>query len=386
MSDAVTDLTPLEQTDGSPHETALVAKPKSLWWYSWRRLRKNRLAMVGMFIVLFLTLVAIFAPLIAPMDPNRQILEYARKPSGFRGNVLIKQSKGGAYKDEFITIQSFTLGPDSVRYTDLLGREGAVARAELVGSDESEWHAEPLYLCGGDDLGRDVLSRLIYGARASLSVGFVAELIALTIGIVLGALAGYFRGWVDGVVMYFANVVWSFPFILLVIALSLVWKGAWDDYIVPTFPFLEGSNVGFWQAFIAIGIASWVDTARIVRGQFFSLRETEYVEATRALGFGATRTIFRHMLPNSLGPITVITTAGFASAIIAEASLSYLGLGVNPPMASWGQMISVGYKNLGTGSNLGLALYPSIAIALAVLGFNLFGDGLRDALDPKLKR
>jgi peptide/nickel transport system permease protein len=389
MSEALTDLTPTGQTVERPIPDNGAGKPHSLWWYSWRRLKKNRLAMVGLGIISTLVFIAVFAGVLAPMDPNRQVLEYVRKPSGFRGNMLIAKSKGGSYSEEFIVIKSYAVKGDSVQYTDVLDRTASIAKSALLGDSESEWHQEPLYVLGSDDLGRDVLSRLMYGARVSLSVGLIAELISLFIGMVLGAFAGYFRGWIDGVVMYMANVIWSFPFILLVIALSIAWQSLWGQFVgavAPVFPWIRNANAGFWQAFIAIGVANWVDTARIVRGQFFSLRETEYVEATRAVGFGSTRTIFRHILPNALGPITVITTAGFASAIIAEASLAYLGMGVQVPMASWGQMIKDGYGNIMANSNWGLALYPSIAIALAVFGFNMLGDGLRDALDPKLKR
>lgn len=389
MSETLTDLTPTGRAaEGSLHETG-AGKPHSLWWYSWRRLKKNKLAMVGLGIITMLVFVAVFAGVLAPMDPNRQLLEYGRKPSGFRGNILVTKSEGGAYDENFLVIKSFSIKGDSVQYTDIFDRVSTIPRSSLVGTDESDWHREPLYLFGADELGRDVLSRLMYGARVSLTVGLIAEMISLAIGMVLGALAGYFRGWVDAVVMYMANVIWSFPFILLVIALSIAWQSLWGQFVglvEPIFPGIKGANAGFWQAFIAIGVANWVDTARIVRGQFFSLRETEYVEATRAVGFGSTRTIFRHILPNALGPITVITTAGFASAIIAEASLAYIGMGVQPPMASWGQMIKDGYGNIMANSNWGLAIYPSLAIALAVFAFNMLGDGLRDALDPKLKR
>lgn len=381
----------LTHTDGTPTESSQAddkrdRRFRSLWWYSWRRMRKNRLAMVGLVIIASMALLALMAPVVAPMDPNRQVLDYVRKPSGFMGNILVKKSSAEAYDNEFIAVDSFKTSTDGVHFVDALGREGHIPKSLLSGSDESQWHLKPRYWLGTDGLGRDVLSRLIYGAQTSLMVGLIAQTLSLIIGVVLGSMAGYFRGWVDSVIMYVANVVWSFPFILLVIALSLVWGAAWNNYVVPAIPLLKGSNQGLWQAFIAIGVANWVDTARIVRGQFFSLRETEFVEATRALGFGPMRSIFRHMLPNALGPLTVITTAGFASAIIAEASLSYLGLGVTIPRASWGQMINDGFGNILAGANWGLAIYPSAIIALTVFGFNLLGDGLRDALDPKLKR
>jgi peptide/nickel transport system permease protein len=368
MAGSETDALLVEPREGVPVPDAVeTPQPRSLWWYSWRRLRRNRRALVGLALVIVLVVVALFADLLAPMDPNRQILEYAEKPTGFRGNVLIARSEGSTYGDDLLPVMSYRVDGDSVRYVDMLGRDKVIARRDLAGSDESEWHEEPVYVLGADRFGRDVLSRLIEGAQISLLVGFSSEIIALLIGVTLGALAGYYRGWVDATVMYFANVIWSFPFILLVIAFSLA------------------LGHGIWQSFVAIGVASWVDVCRIVRGQFFSLRETEYVESTRALGFGSLRTIFRHMLPNAIGPIIVISTAGFASAIIAEASLSYLGLGVQQPQASWGQMIHDGQGYISAGKNWGLALYPSIAIALAVFGFNMLGDGLRDAFDPKMR-
>lgn len=344
-----------------------AASARSLWWHSWRRLKRNRLAMVGMWTIIVMVLVALAAPLIAPHSPTQQILDYSDQGNWFHGKVLVKES-AGAYGEELIPVESYTVTGDSVRYTDSFGREYGIAKSDLVGESESDWYREPLYILGTDNFGRDILSRLIYGTRISIGIGLFAEILSLVIGVVLGAVAGYFRGFADSVVMYIANVVWSFPYILLVIALSIA------------------IGVGFVPTFIAIGVASWVDMARIVRGQFFSLRETEYVEATRALGFNSGRTIFRHILPNMLGPITVIATAGFAMAIISEASLSYIGIGIQKPNPSWGAMISEGRANVAAGVSVGQMLYPCICLALAVFGFNLFGDGLRDALDPKLKK
>ena len=349
-------------------EEMLKEKSRSLWYYSWKRLKRNKLAMAGLIVTFLIILVAATASFLAPFDPNLQVLEYATKPSGFKGNVILRNN-GLEGKDAIpIPIENFTINGDHIVLITDEGNTKKLPLSSLAGTSESEWHKQPNYYLGTDRYGRDVLSRLMYGARVSLTVAFFSELLSIVIGILLGALAGFYRGWVDDVIMWFTNVVWSIPTILLVISISIA------------------LGLGFVQTVVAIGITGWVDMARIVRGQFFSLRETEYVEATRALGLGNMRAIFKHVLPNAMGPIIVIATSGFASAIIYEASLSFLGLGVQPPTSTWGQMIYDGYGFIAAGSNWGLTIFPALAIMLAVFAFNLFGDGLRDALDPKLKR
>jgi ABC-type dipeptide/oligopeptide/nickel transport system permease subunit len=350
------------------NDSILQQQPHSLWYYSWRRLRRNKLAFIGLCITIVLIFVAVFASFLAPFDPNMQVLEYSTKPIGFQGNVLLTKSEVDPSQTIPIPIGEYRIQRNKVIYTTDEGRDKSIPISRLAGTSESEWHKTPTYYFGTDRYGRDVLSRLMYGARVSLTVAFFAELCSLLIGVLLGSIAGFYRGWVDDGLMWFTNVVWSIPSLLLIIALSIA------------------LGLGMWQTIIAIGITEWVDMARIVRGQFFSLRETEYVEATKALGLSNKRTIFRHILPNSLGPIIVIATAGFANAIIYEASLSFLGLGVQPPTSTWGQMIHDGYGFIAAGSNWGLTLFPALAIMMAVFAFNLFGDGLRDAFDPKLKR
>jgi oligopeptide transport system permease protein len=344
------------------------AVPHSPLYQSWRRLVRNRLAFGGLILFGVFVLLALFAPLLAPMNPNAQIYEYEIKPPFFRGNLILKKSEN-AESEAFkaIPIRSFEQQGDTLFIIDFEGRAEKIPTSELFGKRESDWHKTPIYVMGTDKYGRDVFSRIIYGARVSLAVGAIATSISLVIGLTLGAVAGYFRGKVDAVVMWIMNVVWSFPELLLVIAISVA------------------LGRGFWQVFLAVGLASWVDTARIVRGQFFSLREREFVEATKALGFSAARTIFKHILPNTLGPVTVVATAGFATAIIAEASLSFLGFGVQPPTASWGSMLRDGYAYIVSGNGWWLTVFPGLAIMLAVLAINLLGDGLRDALDTRLK-
>ena len=220
------------------------------------------------------------------------------------------------------------------------------------------------FILGTDKYGRDILSRLIIGIRVSLGVGFIAVAISLTIGILLGALAGYYRGWVDDFIMWLMNVIWSIPTLLLVFAITLL------------------LGKGFWQIFIAVGLTMWVNVARLVRGQVMAVRELEYVEAGKALGFRDSRIIFRHILPNILGPVLVIAASNFASAIVIEAGLSFLGVGVQPPQPSWGLMIKENYNFIITHNPM-LALAPGFAIMILVLAFNLLGNGLRDALNVR---
>lgn len=342
-----------------------TATVDSLWSVAWRRLRKNTGAVIGMAVLCVMVVMALIAPWITPFEPTTQILEYAVRPAMFRGNVLLKHNAVEPDRPSIVAVSRWSRQGDTVHYADPAGERYRIHVSQLHGASPAEWHVTPLFVLGTDRFGRDMFSRLVYGMRVSLSVGLISQGIALFIGIILGALAGYYRGRVDDGIMYLTNVVWSFPTILLVIAFSVI------------------LGQGFWQAFVAIGISSWVDVARIVRGQFFSIREQEYVEATKAFGFGSLRVILRHMLPNAAGPIIVIATAGFATAIIFEASLSFIGLGVQPPTPSWGSMIRDGYGYIAIGTNLGMALFPSIAMAVAVFALNVFGDGLRDAFDPK---
>lgn len=217
---------------------------------------------------------------------------------------------------------------------------------------------------GTDRYGRDMLSQLMIGTRVSLSVGFIAIAISLLIGITLGAIAGYFGGIIDQLIVWLINVVWSVPTLLLVIAITFV------------------LGKGFWQVFIAVGLTMWVEVARVVRGQVLSIREKEYIEAARALGYRNRRIIFRHILPNVMGPVIVISAANFASAILLEAGLSFLGIGVQPPSPSWGSMIKENYGYIILDYAY-LAILPGVAIMLMVLAFMLLGNALRDALDVK---
>lgn len=220
------------------------------------------------------------------------------------------------------------------------------------------------YYLGTDRYGRDILSRLIVGSRVSISVGLVSVICSLILGILLGAVAGWYRGVTDDIVMWIVNVLWSIPTLLLVFAITLT------------------IGKGFWEILVAIGLTSWVSAARLIRGQVLQVKEMEYITAARALGFKSRRIILRHILPNIAGPIMVIAAANFASAILIEAGLSFLGFGVQPPVPSWGLMIKEHYNLLVAGNPLP-ALIPGLAIVLLVLAFNILGNALRDVLDVR---
>jgi ABC-type dipeptide/oligopeptide/nickel transport system permease subunit len=348
---------------------------------AWKRLKKNKGAVFGLLLIAIAVLVAIFAFFISPDSSpyaNRIILEIGGEKPGYKQNFIkVKKDKTVAAtgflkqltdgKEDayyYVPIVSYEKKTDSIiiqKYID----EGLSERQAYHNSQLShEPIATQKFFLGTDKYGRDILSRLIVGTRVSLSVGLITLIISLSIGLILGSLAGYFRGRTDNIIMWFINVIWSIPTLLLVFAITLA------------------LGKGFWQIFIAVGLTMWVNVARLVRGQVLGIRELEYIEATRALGFSHFRTIVRHIWPNIMGPVMVIAASNFASAIVIEAGLSFLGIGVQPPQPSWGLMIKENYNFIIT-QNPMLALAPGFAIMLLVLAFNLLGNGLRDALNVR---
>lgn len=348
---------------------------------AWKRLKKNKGAVFGLIVIIMAVFIALFAYFISP-DPspnaNRIIVEIDGEKPGFRQDFLKIR------KEKDVTIPSFFKqllnGKEDVYYYSPITAHEQKADSIIVQkfidegvSERQSYHLsqvdrEPVvtkkFLLGTDNFGRDILSRLVVGTRVSLSVGLITVIISLSIGLILGSLAGYFRGRTDDIIMWFINVIWSIPTLLLVFAITLA------------------LGKGFWQVFIAVGLTMWVSVARLVRGQVLAVRELEYVEATRALGFSNARTIVRHIWPNIMGPVMVIAASNFASAIVIEAGLSFLGVGVQPPQPSWGLMIKENYNFIIT-QNPMLALAPGFAIMLLVLAFNLLGNGLRDALNVR---
>ena len=271
----------------------------------WPRFRRNRLALSGLILVFSLFLVSLLAPWLAPYDPN------------------------------YIDISAILMPPG------------------------------PLHLMGTDSLGRDVLSRIMYGAQISLKVGFVAVGLATLIGVLLGSVAGYYGGWIDNLLMRMVDLMLCFPTFFLILAVIAV---------------LEPN---IWNIMIIIGLTSWMGVARLVRAEFLTLREREFVQAARALGARDGRIIFRHLLPNALAPVMVSATLGVAGAILTESALSFLGLGVQPPTPSWGNILTAGKDNIEIA--WWLSVFPGLAILITVMGYNLLGEGIREAIDPRLK-
>ena len=355
---------------------------------TWQRLKKNKGALFGLIIIALAVFISLFGYLVAPdASPNAdlQTVEIQAKKPGYTKLFLkipdkknthvswfIKLTNGAAEDFRYLPISSYHTKSDSLIVNKYVDEDTSVAQTYsinmLTGGHPENLLAKNIvtkkYYLGTDKFGRDILSRLIIGTKVSLSVGLIAVLISLTLGIVLGALAGYYRGWVDEVIMCLVNVTWSIPTLLLVFAITMA------------------LGKGFWQIFIAVGLTMWVSVARLIRGQVMALKELEYIQAAKALGLSDTRIIIKHILPNILGPVLVIAASNFATAIIIEAGLSFLGIGVQPPQPSWGLMIKENYNFIIT-HNAILALIPGLAIMLLVLAFNLLGNGLRDAVDVR---
>ena len=353
----------------------------------WQRLKKNRTAFAGLLVIFFFLLIAFFAYVIAPDNsPNAdlQTVEIQAKKPGYsqlflkipdqkvnRSNWLSRFFTGTASQYRYLPITGYSINGENLLVKKYIDEDTTINQvysiAQLTNNQPADLKQLVItkkYWLGTDAYGRDILSRLIIGTRVSLAVGLIAILISLSLGILLGALAGYYRGWIDEVIMWLVNVSWSIPTLLLVFAISIA------------------LGKGFWQIFIAVGLTMWVSVARLVRGQVMAIKELEFIQAAKALGFRNSRIIFRHILPNILGPLMVIAAGNFATAIIIEAGLSFLGIGVQPPTPSWGLMIKENYNFIIT-HNPFLALIPGIAIMLLVLAFNLLGNGLRDAVDVK---
>lgn len=336
--------------------------------------------MASLGFIICVILIAILGYLITPdktPNCNDQHLEISLRKPGFKVQMLNVVDNRGTEKVGFlrkmlygqpalyttIPIDRYTQRNDTL-FVQPFEQEGitvAYPLSELASDTPVETRT---YRLGTDRYGRDVLSQLLMGSRISLAVGFISVSIALVIGILLGAIAGYYRGRVDNIIMWFINVIWSIPTLLLVIAIS----------------FALGK--GFWQIFIAIGLTMWVDVARVVRGQVISLKEQEFVEAGKALGFSGLHIIIRHILPNVLGTVIVLAASNFSSAILMEAGLSFLGIGVQPPTPSWGMMMKENYAYIVLDQAY-LAIAPGIAIMLLVLAFMLIGSALRNAMDIK---
>jgi peptide/nickel transport system permease protein len=362
---------------------------QSLTVIALHKFKKNFWGVFSFAFIVILLLVSIFAYVLAPdnsENANQMHLSIHSKPPGFNVNMLSipleeRQEKtlsnyflGSKNSVTEVAIESYTVVGNRIVYveyndepslkmvkeTDL---DSFVGYSSII-SVEKDFIKRRTFYLGTDKYGRDLLSRMLIGSRVSISIGVVAVLISLIVGIFFGAIGGYFGGKVDAVIMWLVNIIWSIPTLLLVIAITLA------------------LGKGFWQVFVAVGLTMWVEVARVVRGQVISVKEMQYVTAARALGFGDFRIIFNHILPNIMAPVIVISAANFASAILVESGLSFLGLGAQPPIPSWGSIIKDHYSYIILGKPY-LAMVPGVAIMLLTLAFMMMGNALRDALDVK---
>ena len=362
----------MSQTNNSLTKIALQKFKRSFW------------GVFSFWFIVCIGLISVFAYVIAPDNSqyaNQMNLAIHSKKPGFKVDVIsiavdkVEQSTlnklffGDKNSPIQIPILDYKIESDNLVYTEFAsdGLEGLVKSIPLKSLDNTNpnnFIVSKTFWFGTDKYGRDLLSRLLVGARISFFIGFVAVFISLFIGIMLGSIAGYFGGKVDAVIMWLINVTWSIPTLLLVIAITLA------------------LGKGFWQVFIAVGLTMWVEVARVVRGQIISTKEQQYVTAARALGYNDFRIITKHILPNIMAPVIVISAANFAAAILIESGLSFLGIGAQPPMASWGAMIKDHYNYIILGKPY-LAVLPGLCIMSLVMAFMLIGNTLRDALDVK---
>jgi peptide/nickel transport system permease protein len=366
----------------------VVKKATSLSQLAFQKFCKNFWGMLSVVFLTLAVLVAIFAYGLAPdnsENANQMHLSIHSKAPGFTVKMLVLpaglEKQKGFYTFFFgnenatteIPISDYSVLQNGIsisQYTEDgsgLTKDFSLDRfPNLAASSQipTRYIKEQTFLLGTDKYGRDLLSRMLIGIRISLAIGFIAVFISLIIGVSLGAVAGYFGGKVDAIIMWIINVTWSIPTLLLVIAITLA------------------LGKGFWQVFIAVGLTMWVEVARVVRGQVMSVKQMQYVTAARALGFTDYRIITKHILPNIMAPVIIISAANFAGAILIESGLSFLGIGAQPPMPSWGGIIKDHYSYIVLGKPY-LAIIPGLAIMSLVTAFMLVGNALRDALDVK---
>lgn len=391
---------------------------ESLWKEAWKRLLKDKVAVVGGIVIILLVAMALFAPLISPHDPYKQYPNGTSSygmplPIGSHGKTLTLELAQAPTRITTVPETIKFVSDDQQQVYTLSNRITFEAGVQKVEAEVKPLQAEmarqtgelkvspqgedlatlsiPIssaslrdsqnFALGTDSSGRDVLSRLIYGSQISLQVGMIAVGFSVFLGAILGLFSGYFGGWVDTLVMRLTDIMMSFPDLLLVMAIVAIINP--KDVAVLQMAAKIGLMPEMIFICIAIAVVSWTSYARLVRSQVLTVREMEFVEASKSLGASDTHIMFRHILPNVAAPVIVVATMGIASAIMTEASLSFLGFGVKPPTASWGSMI---YDSLGYFREAPLfPMIPGLAIAITVFAFNLFGDGVRDALDPRLK-
>jgi peptide/nickel transport system permease protein len=350
-----------------------------------RKFKKNFWGVLSFWLIVIIGITSLLAYVIAPdnsQNANEMHLSIHSQRPGFEVQILTIPSEienhqslaskllfGIKSRDSEIPISKYAINNTTLLYTEyasdgLIGADKSVDLNVFPNRDYKAYIENKSFLFGTDKYGRDLLSRVLVGSRISFSIGFIAVFISLIIGIFFGSIAGYYGGKIDAVIMWIINVTWSIPTLLLVIAITLA------------------LGKGFWQVFIAVGLTMWVEVARVVRGQIISAKEMQYVTAARALGFNDYRIITKHILPNIMAPIIVISAANFAAAILIESGLSFLGIGAQPPMASWGAMIKDHYNYIILGKPF-LAIIPGICIMILVMVFMLIGNALRDALDVK---